>query len=241
MIPKTIHYCWFGGNPLPKSAHKCINSWKKNFPYYVIKEWNESNFDVTMMPFTQEAYDAKKYAFVSDVARFWILYHEGGIYFDTDVEVVASFEDIVSKGAFMGIEIPSKNGSLPLVNPGLGLGAEKGNIIVKAILDYYGSLHFHTRDGKQIPGTVVTHTTNVLASSFQLKPCNGIQQLNSLTIYPKDYFNPFDDLTGILNKTNNTRSIHWFSKSWVDKPSWYFSVTRLLHRMFGTSFFSRFR
>ena len=98
MIPKIIDYCWFGGNPLPKSAQKCIKSWKRFFPQYEIKEWNESNFDVNMIPFTQEAYSARKYAFVSDVARFWILLNEGGIYFDTDVEVVAPFDDIISKG-----------------------------------------------------------------------------------------------------------------------------------------------
>lgn len=239
MIPKIIHYCWFGGNPLPKSALKCINSWKRFFPQYEIKEWNESNFDVNMMPFTQEAYSARKYAFVSDVARFWILLNEGGIYFDTDVEVVAPFDDIISKGAFMGVEIPSKEGALPMVNPGLGLGAEKGNVVIERIFNYYQTLHFQTPEGVQIPGTVVKHTTHVLATQFNLQPNNEIQQLDSATIYPLDYFNPFDDLTGVLNKTTNTRSIHWFSKTWVDKPSWYFSVTRLLHRLLGTSFFHR--
>lgn len=241
MIPKIIHYCWFGGNPLPKSALKCISSWERFFPQYIIKQWNESNLDVNMMPFTQEAYRAKKYAFVSDVARFWILLNEGGIYFDTDVEVIAPFDDIISNGAFMGIEIPSKNGSSPLVNPGLGLGAEKGNIVIERIFDYYKTLHFQTKEGIQIPGTVVTHTTNVLVSDFQMKPTDDIQMLESITIYPQDYFNPFNDLTGVLNKTINTRSIHWFSKTWIDRPAWYFTATRLLHRLFGTSIFSRIR
>ncbi len=237
MIPNIIHYCWFGGNPLPKSAIKCINSWKRFFPHFEIREWNESNFDVNMMPFTQEAYSARKYAFVSDVARFWILLNEGGIYFDTDVEVVAPFDDIISKGAFMGVEIPSKEGALPMINPGLGLGAEKGNVVIEEVFNYYCTLHFQTPEGVQIPGTVVKHTTHVLATQFNLQPNNEIQQLDSVTIYPIDYFNPFDDLTGVLNKTSNTRSIHWFSKTWVDKPSWYFSITRLLHRLLGTSFF----
>lgn len=241
MIPNIIHYCWFGGNPLPKSAIKCINSWKKYFPDYIIKEWNESNFDVNMMPFTQEAYKAKKYAFVSDVARFWILMNEGGIYFDTDVEVIRSFEDIVSIGPFMGVELPSNQGSYPAVNPGLGLGAEANNMVIKKILDYYKTIHFQNDKGEQIPGTVVAHTTFVLQSYFSLQPNNDIQYLDSMTIYPMDFFNPFDDLTGTINKTSNTHSIHWFSKSWVDKPSWYFKITRFLHRLFGVNFFSRFK
>lgn len=241
MIPKIIHYCWFGGKPLPKSAGKCINSWKKYFPLYEIKEWNESNFDVNMIPFTQEAYKAKKFAFVSDVARFWILLREGGVYFDTDVEVISSFDDIISRGAFMGVEIPSKQGSYPSINPGLGLGAEAGNIVIGRIFEYYKTLHFINDDGMQIPGTVVTHTTNVLVSDFKLKPNNNIQQLDSVTIYPVDYFNPFDDLTGILSRTMNTHSIHWFSKTWVDKPSWYFYITRILHRMFGTNLLNRLK
>ena len=104
MIPKTIHYCWFGGKPLPKSARKCIASWRKFFPDYVIKEWNESNFDVKMVPYTAEAYAAKKYAFVSDFARFWILHREGGVYFDTDVEVIRPMDDILERGAFLGMD-----------------------------------------------------------------------------------------------------------------------------------------
>jgi mannosyltransferase OCH1-like enzyme len=233
MIPKVIHYCWFGGNPLPNSALRCINSWRKYFPDYEIKEWNESNFDVQIMPYTREAYKTGKYAFVSDVARFWILLKEGGIYFDTDVEVINSFEDIVSKGAFMGVEVPSHEGSYPAVNPGLGLGAEAGNIVFEKILDYYSTLHFLNEKDEIIPGTVVTHTTRVLVSSFELKPNNVIQDLGPISIYPVDFFNPFDDLTGVMNKTKNTRSIHWFSKTWIDRPSWYFSITRIIHRFFG--------
>ena len=101
MIPKVIHYCWFGRNPLPPLAIKCIESWKKFLPDYEIKGWNEDNFDVNIIPYTQEAYQAKKYAFVSDYARFWILYKYGGIYFDTDVEVIRPLDDIIARGPFM--------------------------------------------------------------------------------------------------------------------------------------------
>lgn len=239
MIPKVIHYCWFGGNPLPASALICINSWKKFFPDYEIKEWNESNFDVNFIPFTQEAYAAKKYAFVSDVARFWILAQEGGLYFDTDVEVIKDFDDILADGPFLGVEIPSQEGQVPQVNPGLGLGAECGNAVIQSVLNYYKTKHFHDENGVPYPGTVVYHTTEVLKSEYALQPNNEIQHLKGMTIYPMDYFNPFDDLTGVLRKTVNTHSIHWYSKTWIEKPSWYFAVTRVLHRLFGTKTFTR--
>ena len=104
MIPKIIHYCWFGHNPLPPLALKCIASWKKYLPDYEIKEWNEENFDVNIIPYTREAYAAGKYAFVTDYARFWILYKYGGIYFDTDVEMIRPIDDIIAAGGFMGYE-----------------------------------------------------------------------------------------------------------------------------------------
>lgn len=104
MIPKIIHYCWFGRNPLPELAKQCIASWKRFLPDYEIREWNEDNFDVNIIPYTAEAYKQKKYAFVNDYARFWILYRYGGIYFDTDVEVIRPLDDIIAKGNFMGVE-----------------------------------------------------------------------------------------------------------------------------------------
>jgi len=241
MIPKKIHYCWFGGNPLPKSAIKCIDSWKKFFPDYEIIEWNESNFDVNMMIFTKEAYSAKKYAYVSDVARFYILYHEGGLYFDTDVEVINGMDDILERGAFMGIEVQADEGTTsPMVNPGLGIGAAAKLPLYAAILQHYQEAHFVDENGDQISGTVVAHTTDVLKQKG-LKPTNAIQQVEGIWIYPMDYFNPLDDATGVLRKTKNTRSIHWYSKTWVDKPMWYFRVTRILHRLFGVNALERFK
>ena len=128
-IPKIIHYCWFGGKPLPKSAIKCINSWKKFFPDYEIKEWNESNFDVNMIPYTKEAYAAKKYAFVSDFARFWVPHEYGGIYFDTDVEVIRPMDDIIARGAYLGME------NRTAINPGLGMAAPAGHPFYKWYLN----------------------------------------------------------------------------------------------------------
>ena len=126
MIPKIIHYCWFGGNELPESVRKCIESWKKYCPDFVIKEWNESNYDVTKLPFMKDAYEAKKYAFVSDYARLDIIYQHGGIYLDTDVELIKPLDDrLLDTTCFMGMETPGT------VATGLGFGAIKGHSFIK--------------------------------------------------------------------------------------------------------------
>ena len=241
IIPKIIHYCWFGRNPLPESAVKCINSWKKFFPDYEIKEWNEDNFDVNIIPYTKEAYEAKKYAFVSDYARMWILYHFGGLYFDTDVEVIKPMDDIVARGPFMGIEVEAVEGEVPQVppglglgvNPGLGLGVNPGLGLYKDILDYYAPLHFLCDDGSLNQITVVKHTTNVLVQNG-LKETNELQCVAGVWIYPRDYFNPLDDNTGQFTITENTRSIHWYTKTWLNKQNplrtW---IVRRIHRYFG--------
>ena len=234
MIPKTIHYCWFGRNPLPDSAVKCINSWRKFFPDYEIKEWNEDNFDVNSIPYTAEAYEARKYAFVSDYARFWILYHFGGIYFDTDVEVIKPMDDIIERGPFMGIEVVGTDifVSYPLVNPGLGVGAEGGMHFFKDVLDYYGSLHFLSSNGKIVGGTVVKYTTERLLD-YGLQPGDVFQQVAGISIYTSEVFNPYNDLTGKLNVTDNTRSIHWYSASWNKRSPMITWLSRLSHRFFG--------
>ena len=151
MIPKVIHYCWFGRNPLPPLAKECIASWKKFLPDYEIKEWNEDNFDVNIIPYTAEAYKQKKYAFVSDYARFWILYQHGGLYFDTDVEIIRPLDDIIAKGPFMGFELDPDGENSPLkyaprfaysVALGLGFGVERGNRVMERLLNYYQDLSF---------------------------------------------------------------------------------------------------
>ena len=218
MIPKTIHYCWFGRNPLPDSAKECIASWKKYFPEYEIIEWNEDNFDVDIIPYTTEAYKAKKYAFVSDYARFLILYKYGGLYFDTDVEVIKPMDDIVSKGAFMGCELSPdrKGGVMPLIAPGLGLGVEPGNEIYKTIIDSYKKMHLFNMKGL-ITETVVGIVTRILKSEKEYLNLNNICTIKDITIYPSEYFCPIIAYTGEINITQNTRSIHHYTATWLNK------------------------
>ena len=232
MIPKIIHYCWFGRKPLPKSAIKCIESWKKFFPGYEIREWNEDNFDVNQIPYTAQAYEAGKYAFVSDYARFKILYEYGGLYFDTDVEVIKPFEDILEKGPFMGFEINSSDISFGMVAPGLGLGVNSSNDIYYKIINLYKSLSFLNENGTYNLKTVVEYTTNILIKEG-LNRINGIQNVKGIYLYPVEYFNPFEDATGKIYKTKNTHSIHWYSKSWINRPIYYTFCSRLLHRIIG--------
>lgn len=212
-IPKIIHYCWFGGKPLPTSALKCIESWKRYLPNYEIKRWDESNFNVNGIQYTASAYKARKYAFVSDYARFWILYNFGGLYFDTDVEIIKCLDDIIAKGPFMGCENPYSEGYSEIyVNPGLGLGATPGLGIYKEIIDFYCGAKFETTSGAN-PETVVTYVSRILyRKGFKNSP--GIQQVDDIYIYPSDYFCPISTYDGKLRITKNTRSIHHYDQTW---------------------------
>lgn len=230
MIPKTIHYCWFGGKPLPKSAEKCIISWKKHLPEYRIMRWDESNFDIDSIPYTKEAYVAKKYAFVSDYARFWILYHHGGIYFDTDVEVLKPIDDIVEAGNFLGVE--QQNSTHLTINPGLGLGAEKNNPLFKDLMEIYQSSHFLCSNGIVKVQNIVEITTNYLMAKG-LRNIDGIQQCCGFTIYPMDYFCPIDYDTRELKITENTRTIHHYAESWVPKST---RLKNSIGRIMGANF-----
>ena len=232
MIPKIIHYCWFGGKPLPKSAEKCIASWKKYLPDYEIKRWDESNFDVNAIPYTREAYAVCKYAFVSDYARFWILYHYGGVYFDTDVEVIRPIDDIINRGGFLGVE--SNRNGIYTVNPGLGFAATQGTAVIGEMVNLYSTFHFTNTDGTSDLKNIVEITTDYL-SSKGLQNTDEIQDCCGFTIYPKDYFCPIDYDTRELKITENTRTIHHYAESWVPRST---RFKNALSRLFGKRFMS---
>ena len=249
MIPKIIHYCWFGRKPLPPLAMECIASWRRFLPDYEIREWNEDNFDVNMIPYTAEAYRQGKYAFVSDYARFWIMYHHGGIYFDTDVEVIRPMSDIIERGNFMGFEMDPDGENTPGkyapkyafdVNPGLGFGIGKGHPFIKGMLDIYGVLKFQGAVMNPWLKTVVAYTTEALVNEG-LRNMKGIQQIGDIIVYPSEYFAPINIVSGRLHLTENTRTIHRYMGSWSGRmtikerirgiiPEWLFILNNRIKR-----------
>ena len=217
MIPKKIHYCWFGGKPLNALGRRCLDSWKTYFPDYEIICWDESNSDLTGCRYVREAYEAGKWAFVSDYVRFKVLYEQGGLYFDTDVEVIRPFDDLLSTAgaAFMGCENPA--GQPLAVNPGLGFAAEAGHALIGELLDDYEHDSFCRPDGTPELYTVVERVTALLRR-HGLEDAARIQDIAGVRVYPTEYFCPIDMNTGKMRITENTHSIHRFAASW-EKPA----------------------
>lgn len=209
MIPKKIHYCWFGRGKMPELALKCIASWKKYLPEYEIKEWNEDNFDLDLYPYAREAYDNRKFAFVTDVVRLYALYHEGGIYMDTDVEVLKPLDEFLHLPAFSGFE------SLTHIPTGL-MACQAGHPLFKVLLDDYIDLHFVKKDGEFDTVPNIVRITNICVK-YGLKLDNQLQTIADFTLFPKDYFCPksYDD--GKIYLTDNTCAIHHFAGSWLPK------------------------
>lgn len=231
MIPKKIHYCWFGGNPLPRLAEKCIDSWRKYCPDYEIIEWNESNFDINSCNYIKEAYEHKKYAFVTDYVRLYVMYYYGGIYMDTDVEVLKPLDGFLTHEAFSGFE------TSVCIPTGI-MASVKGFSLYKEFLDYYIDRHFICSDGSMDLTTNVSTITNI-AEKHGFVHNGEYQIISGWALYPKDYFCPFDNATGVLNKTQNTVTIHWFNKSWLS-PGLKLrnKITRPFHRLFGKNCFA---
>lgn len=211
MIPKIIHYCWFGGKPLDEKSKKCIESWKKYFPDYEIIQWNESNFNVNEIEFMKKAYDNQKWAFVSDVARLLIIYEYGGFYFDTDVEIIKSFNDIIDDGfeGYFGLE----HDLLP--NSGLGFGAIKHQKVIKELIDVYKNLDYD-RYSEELGKVACPIVTGDLLRKKGFKNKNQIQFISDIKIFTCDYFDPINYQNGKVSLTNNTHSIHWYNASWQE-------------------------
>lgn len=232
MIPKKIHYCWFGGNEKSKLAKKCINSWKKYCPDYEIIEWNESNFDVTQNDYLKFCYENKKWAFLSDLARLMIIYSEGGIYFDTDVEVVRPFDDLLKYDLFIGFEEDS------VVNTGQGFGAVGHNEMVLEMMRGYFELQERNDKSFELVPCPALNTRPFIKMGLRLD--GSSQVFDSYIVLAVDFLNPYDDPTGILRKTENTHSIHWYSKSWLEKKYVVRSIlTKPVHRILGKNFWRK--
>jgi len=207
MIPQTIHYCWFGQNPKPDLVLECIESWRKYMPDWDIIEWNETNYDVAKCIYAQEAYEAQKWAFVSDYARFDVLKAHGGIYVDTDVEFLQSIpESILVAKAFTGIE------SGGMVSPGLIFGTEPELPLILEILDSYEGLHFDGA-GSSKPQTVNQRVTRILELHGFVRQ-DTQQRVADVDIYPAEYFCGYDQDVHEPRVTKNTISMHHYAHSW---------------------------
>ena len=213
MIPKVIHYCWFGGKPLTKDAQKCINNWKKICPEYKIVRWDESNFDINCNDFVQQAYKNKAWAFVSDYARLKIIFENGGFYLDIDVELKKTLDSLIVNKCYFGSQ--QDNG---YINTGLGFGAEKGQHILKELLDSYSKLTFEP-DQKQDLACPILNTK--IFEKYGYIPNNEIVNLKDINvlIYPPKYFDPiapgfFDNLL-----CDDTYSIHHYNASWTSNKT----------------------
>lgn len=216
-IPKVIHYCWFGRGEIPEKALKCIESWKKYCPDYEIKCWNEDNYDINKNVFIKQAYENRKFAFVSDYARLDIIYNYGGIYFDVDVEVIKNIDQLLEHKGFFGLgEVEGKY----YVSSGLGFGAEKNLSFLKEIMLVYESCNFILEDGTMNikPCPIITNEV-ILDKKGLIIDGNKFYNMDDIVIYPTDYFDPKSYDTGKINITENTMTIHHYDGSWIDETT----------------------
>lgn len=224
MIPKIIHYCWFGRGPMPELALKCIESWHHFMPDYQYKLWNEDIFDVDSVPYVKEAYHCGKYAFVTDYVRLFALYTEGGIYMDTDVEVLKSYDDLLHLSGFTGYEgskhLPPVTGTIASV---------AGGEWIKEQMDAYDGLHFLRSDGSMDLTTNTTRIARIMRNGGFVQD-GKMKTYRDMYIFPVDYFCP-RQTTGEFFLTDNTYCDHHFLGSWSEnKRVGFFS------RLFGTRF-----
>ncbi|WP_278627391.1 glycosyltransferase family 32 protein [Thomasclavelia cocleata] len=226
MIPKKIHYCWFGGTSQPESVRKCIENWKKVCPDYEIICWDESNYDINSNTYIKQAYEAQKWAFVSDYARLDILYHNGGIYLDTDVELLKSPSNLLKNKIFMGLDRICIEGHGEFwVSTGLGFGSEKRN---KQLLEFMGlyndKLFIKADNSLDLTPTPIIITDYLKAKGFVDE--DKFQYIDDLIIYPTEYFAPKNFITNDLNITSNTYSIHHYDNSWNKKQTMKYRILK---------------
>ena len=225
MIPKIIHYCWFGGRKLPKTAKACIRTWKKQCPDYEIIEWNESNYDLGKAPlYVRQACQAKKWAFVTDYVRLQVVYERGGIYLDTDVELIRNLDPLRADRAYFGFETDN------LINTGHGFGAEKGAPVLQSLMEEYERVLFFLPDGK-VDNTPCTERNTTVLQKFGLVQDGSEQILDGgIHIYPRSFFCPKDFESGEINCTEETYSIHLFDASWHSRWESYLWKKRRAYR-----------
>jgi hypothetical protein len=228
-IPKVIHYCWFGNNELPKLAKKCIKSWQKHCPDYEIVCWSEENFDLSQNRYVREAYAAGKWAFVSDYARLKIIHDHGGVYLDTDVELLKSLDNLLQAGGFMGFDEKG------IVATGLGFGAAAGDPLVAALLADYDDIPFVLPDGSYDLTPCPDRNTETLAR-LGMDMHNTDQTFMNICFLPQDYLCPMDYYTGVKTITQNTYSIHHYCASWTSSVT---KRTTRIKRIIGVKLYDK--
>ncbi|MDD6808015.1 MAG: glycosyltransferase [Oscillospiraceae bacterium] len=210
MIPKKIHYCWFGGKALPNEVKNCIKTWEKYCPDYEIIEWNEKNFDVNTHPFLKKAYESKKWAFVSDYVRLKVVYEEGGIYLDTDVELLKNLDFLLENDFFIGVQQSQK-----CVTTGLGFGAEKNNQVVFNMLQKYDQIEFNENSFTDI---ICPKLNNSVFLDLGYEYRDEIVNLAGGIILPPQYMDPL--APGYFNLIcEDTISIHRYAASWTSNKN----------------------
>ncbi len=207
MIPKKIHYCWFGGNPLPKTAEKCMESWKKFCPDYEIIQWSERNFDVNCNAYCRSMYANGRWAYLSDYARLKIVYEHGGIYLDTDVELVRPIDDLLQEEAFMGLDTTC------FVNNGMGFGAQKEHPFLLENMCCYECMELDGENPAPLNNSVISTPMLIEAGLDPYLP--AVQRVRGVTVFPTEYFCAKHTHTGIITITPNTYSIHHWNLSWA--------------------------
>lgn len=208
MIPKVIHYCWFGGKPLPSIARKCIASWEKVCPDYEIKRWDETNFDVRQHPFVSSAYEAGAWAFVSDWARLKVLYDNGGVYLDTDVKLLKSLDSLLDSQCYIGVQQAGH-----LCNTGLGFGCAKASPVVHEMLEKYDGLVFEWDKSKEL---ACPHFNDEVVRShgYTGDGLGDVESFDGLTVYPSRYLDPLSpgDTRNLI--CDETVSVSLYANSW---------------------------
>lgn len=216
MIPKIIHYCWLSGDPYPEKEKVCMNSWEKYLSDYEFILWDLKRFDINSSDWVKQAYKNKKYAFAADYIRLYALYNYGGIYLDTDVEVVKSFDELLSLPYFVGKEV---NDYWELLIELGAFGAEKGCTWVANCLDYYKNRDFEYGFGKYNTTVLPLIMNQILSKKFYLLPIQDLKSFqydkNTICILPGDWFCAKHSQTKIITNTMNTYCIHHFSNSWM--------------------------
>ena len=236
MIPKIIHLCWLSGDEFPPLIKDCIASMYKNLPDYEVKIWTKDNFDINSVVWVKEAFESKKYAFAADFIRFWALYNYGGIYLDSDVEVLKSFNEFLNCESFIGFEYLN-------IPEAAVVGSEKGCESIKDCLDWYNGKSFLSESGEFKNDVVPLLVKIVLEKKFNMRIVDDgkIQKLSGINLYPFNYFSPKNYFTGKIKVYKNTVCIHRFASAWGpnEKRRWTLVVHNITICLFGKKLHDR--